>query len=146
MDPARRSRGQSLFLTPVVFKFASVLALSAVAVAPGLPPLVARGLAAAIGIVGVLNLGGVSWGLVAGRWPGRLHWSDPLCYGVFPTLAFAGLAAAAALPDDVDAARGLGAAGLVLLLLSVRNAWDLVTAISGGPAAGGGQSPPGDAA
>jgi hypothetical protein len=137
VDREKRSRGQSLFLTPVVFTFASVLALAAVALAPGLLSVYQRELAAAVGALGVLNLGGISFALLRGKWSDPLHWSDPWCYGLAPTLVFAGLLASAAVPDPVLAARAAGAAALALLLLAVRNAWDLVTALANRPDGGG---------
>jgi hypothetical protein len=132
-DPERRSRGQSLFLTPTVFKFGSVLALSAVALAPGLPHGVARALAVGVGVVGVLNLGGVSAAILRHRRRGALplHWSDPWCYGLVPTLLFAAIALCPLLPDPAIAVRGIGAAAAALVLLAVRNAWDLVTTLAG---------------
>jgi hypothetical protein len=137
IDRDKRARGQSLFLTPVAFKFAAVLALSAAALAFGLPPLAQRLLAAAVGGVGLINLGGVSYVLVSGKWNDpALHWTDPWCYGVVPTLVFAGLAASAALPDPVTAGRCAAAAALVILLFGVRNAWDLVITLSNQPPPG----------
>ena len=131
VDRERRTRGQSLFLTPVVFKFGSVLALSAVALAPGLPHGASRWLAAVVGLVGVANLGGVSTALLRGKLSSPLHWSDPWCYGLVPTLVFAAIAACPVLLDPADAGRAVGAATAALLLLAVRNAWDLVTTLAG---------------
>ena len=139
-EPERRSVGQNLFLTPTVFKFASFLALSAVALAPGLPHGAARALAAGVGVVGVLNLGGVSAALLRRKAPVPVHWSDPWCYGVVPTLLFAAIALCPVLLDPADAARGVGAAAAALILIGVRNAWDLVTTLAGVIAGGGGAS------
>jgi hypothetical protein len=130
IDPSKRSRGLGLFLTPTVFKFGAVLALSAIALAPGLPAPASRALVAVVGLVGLANLAAVTLGLVRGEWNEPLHWSDPWCYGVVPALAFGGLAVFAAVPDGVLAARGAAALALVVLLLAARNAWDLVTALS----------------
>lgn len=132
IDPSRRARGLGLFLTPTVFKFSAVLALCVVAVAPGLPDPVERGLIALVGIVGAANLGGVTWGLKRGQWRQPLHWSDIWCYGVVPAGAFAGLVVLAGAADAVTAVRGVALIALSILLLAVRNAWDLVTAIGGG--------------
>ena len=129
-DPARRSRGLSLFLTPTVFKFGSALALSAIALAPGIPRGAAPALAAGVGVVGALNLGGVSVAILRGKAPGRLHWSDLWCYGVVPTLLFGAIALCPLLLDPTDAARGVGAAAAALVLFAVRNAWDLVITLA----------------
>jgi hypothetical protein len=136
-DPERRAGGQNLFFTPTVFKFGAVLALSAVALIPGLPPGVARALAAGVGVVGLLNLGGVSSALLRGKSLVPVHWSDPWCYGVAPTLLFAAIALCPFLLDPTDAARAVGAAAAALLLLAVRNAWDLVNTVAGLIARGG---------
>jgi hypothetical protein len=130
-DAERRTGGQTLFLTPTVFKFGSLLALSAVALAPGLSPGARRALCAGVGVVGLLNLGGVSTALLRGNVHVPVHWSDPWCYGVVPTLLFAAFALCPVLLDPTDAARGVGAAAAALLLLAVRNAWDLVTTLTG---------------
>lgn len=141
VDPERRSRGLSLFLTPTVFKFGSALALSAIALAPGLPVAASRLLAAGVGVTGVANLGGVSAAILRGKGPPGLHWSDPWCYGLAPTLLFVAIALCPLLLDPADAARGVGAAAAALLLLAVRNAWDLVTTLAGqGGGAGGGDA------
>lgn len=124
------ARGVSLFLTPTVFKFAVVLALSATALAPGLPETGRRWLLGAIALIGLVNLTSVTVSLWRGDSPGPLHWSDPWCYGVAPTLIFLGLGAAAACPEETGAARGVAATALLLLLLGVRNAWDLVTTLA----------------
>ena len=124
------TRGVKLFLTPTVFKFAVVLALSAGALAPGLPDLGHRAIVGGIALVGLVNLSAVTLGLWRGEAPEPLHWSDPWCYGVIPALTFLGLSAAAAMPDAVVAARSVAAGAVVLLLLSVRNAWDLVTTLA----------------
>ena len=139
-DAERRAGGQHLFLTPTVFTFGAVLALSAIVLAPGVPGGAARAFAVGVGVVGFLNLAGVSVALLRGgeREHVSVHWSDPWCYGVAPTLLFAVIALCPLLLDPTDAARGVGAAAAGLVLLGVRNAWDLVTTLAGeaGAAAG----------
>lgn len=124
------ARGVALFLTPTVFKFAVVLALSASALAPGLPEPGRRWMVGAVALIGLINLAAVTIGLWGRDVPGPMHWSDPWCYGVIPMVIFLGLGAAAAFPDPVIAARGVAGAALLLLLLGVRNAWDLVTTLA----------------
>lgn len=131
VDRERRSRGLGLFLTPTVFKFGSVLALSAVALAPGLSDGEARLLAALVGVVGAANLGGVSSGILRGKAPSPLHWSDPWCYGLVPTLLFGAIALGPLLPAPGAAGRAVAVAAAALLLLAIRNAWDLVTTLAG---------------
>jgi hypothetical protein len=123
------TRGVSLFLTPTVFKFAVVLALSAGALAPGLTDVAHRWIVGTIALVGLVNLSAVTLDLCRGK-AGALHWSDPWCYGVIPALTFLGLGAAAFFPDPVVAARGVAGGAVLLLMLCVRNAWDLVIALA----------------
>ena len=129
-DPEASARGASIYLTPTVFHFAVVLVISAVASAPGLPPW----------SVGLILGGGALWGLAyavsaavrirvnstAAEPP---HWSDFWYYGVAPGLGYLGLAASAvgALTQAASTAYLVAAALLALLLIGIRNAWDLVT-------------------
>jgi hypothetical protein len=130
LDAGTAATGTGLFLTPVVFTFATVVTLSAIALIPGLDVGVERGLVLATALAGTLNHGSVALSLFRGKAPGEVHWSDPWCYGAAPVLVFLGLAASALLPDPVAASRGVGGAAAVLLMLAVRNAWDLVTALA----------------
>lgn len=130
LERSASKRGVALFLTPTVFKFAVVLALSVGALAPGLSDLAHRAIVGAIALVGLVNLTGITLGLWRRMSAEPLHWSDPWCYGVVPALTFLGLGAAAAFPDPAVATRGVAGAAVLLLLLSVRNAWDLVTTLA----------------
>jgi hypothetical protein len=58
-----------------------------------------------------------------------MAWDDWLWYGVCPLVAYAALVVAAVLlPGDPTLALvGVGAVLLVLLVLGIRNAWDVVT-------------------
>jgi hypothetical protein len=57
------------------------------------------------------------------------HWSDIHCYGAIPAALYAFLAGAAGATwaGAPQAANLLGFTLLALLLISIRNAWDLVT-------------------
>lgn len=119
-------RGVMLFTTPTVFHLASVLVISALALAPDGE----RSRAA-------LMLG---WALLSFIYttvlavkifaiPDPTHWSDTWWYGVAPSanyLALAG-ATALALTHAVHAAYFVALCLTVLLLVTIRNAWDLVT-------------------
>lgn len=129
LDRNERLRGASLYLSPVVFHFAVVLVVSGAALAPRLQP---AHLAAAVGVcalTGAIHLAAVTWGICSRRTPTAPHWSDVWCYGVAPTglyLALGGAAAGAALTRGW-AAEAVAAVALALLLIGIRNAWDLVT-------------------
>ena len=122
-------RGASLYMTPTVFHFAMVLSVGAIAVAPGLRSSLAGLIILGCGLVGLAHMATVC---VRMRKPGAEappHWSDFWCYGAAPTFLYLALvvAALAVLQGWAAAPRGVAAVLLVLLLLSVRNAWDLVT-------------------
>jgi hypothetical protein len=128
-DRSASLRGASVYLTPVVFHFVVVLVLSALALAPRV------GASAATAIVVLCALGGLAhsvrivWIIYRGRITKASHWSDLWCYGAAPGVIYAGLAWAAwALAGRRDwAADGVALAAMALLLVSIRNAWDLVT-------------------
>jgi hypothetical protein len=128
-DRSRAQQGQRLFLTPTVFHLATVLALSAIALAPHLAPIV-QAL-----ILGGFALYGVGFAAVIVVQALRInpnmssHWSDFWCYGAAPLGAHAAVVLAigwsvlARQPPGVLLALAL----LALLLIAIRNAWDLVT-------------------
>jgi hypothetical protein len=123
-------RGAKLYTTPTVIHFAAVLSISAIAIAPQLPGSITVVL---IGVVAVLGLAYAlrsTVGILKPR-PGAEspHWSDSWFYGVTPAAIHFGLATvAAALYAHVPWAPHMMAALLLtLLLVSIRNAWDLVT-------------------
>ena len=124
-------RGQRLFMTPTVFNFASVLTLSAVALAPRLTP----GLQ--LGAMGVLGAYGLGYAVVI-IWQGSQavlrehfnpHWSDLWCYGLIPLVIYLALEASVLATTSGYNLGGytIAASLLGILLIAVRNAWDLVT-------------------
>jgi hypothetical protein len=127
-------RGAALYMTPTVVNFGVVLSVSAVCLAPGLP-LGARCVAFALATwLGLINAARACWGIAHPRTSaGPAHWSDAWCYGVAPLVihvTLAGVILATALGPARWAPYGMGGLLLALLLLGVRNAWDLVTWIA----------------
>jgi hypothetical protein len=57
------------------------------------------------------------------------HWTDKWCYGVVPTLIFLGLGLIAwgFFAGAAWAVDGIAVAVVAILVLAVRNEWDLVT-------------------
>jgi len=129
-DRTQLLRAVSIYLTPSALHFAIVLTISALAVAPQLPVSVRVGF---IGLAALTGLGNAIWACIGmalrARETAPAHWSDFWMYGVAPATIYSGLAAtAAALWFHVDwAAQAMAVFLLALLLLGVRNAWDLVT-------------------
>ena len=136
-DPVTAARGNRLYLSPTVFHFAVVLVISAMAAAPLSAPTAAM-IVAACALAGVAASAVITPQLRNGASAEAPHWSDLWCYGVAPGLLYLGLGAAAAMAiwsSPQRAAYGVGFVLLALLLLAIRNAWDLVTYLA--PRAGG---------
>lgn len=124
--------GARVYLTPTVSHFAVILAASAVTAAPRLNPWATAALLIVGGLWGLIYSANVARMLHQRQGPTAPHWTDFWCYGCAPGVFYLGmLAAAGALGMGVwwgqDA---LAAALLALLLLTIRNAWDLVVAIA----------------
>jgi hypothetical protein len=130
-------RAASIYMTPNVTAFAVVLMASALTAVPHLGARPAGAILLAMAAAGVLHALSVCWRIGYGPGSATPHWSDLWCYGIglaaaYLALGAAALALLAALPW---AARAVAAALAALLLLGVRNAWDLVTWLA--PAAKG---------
>ncbi|MEO8176405.1 MAG: hypothetical protein ABI626_07065 [Sphingomicrobium sp.] len=121
--------GSRLYMGPIVLHMCFVLALSGAALAPG----VTTGQFAAM--CGAIALWGLARGLMSTLGIRRLsgedqpHWTDLWFYGIIPAAIYLALGAVAlAVQSGAEwAERGVGAVVVALILLSVRNEWDLVT-------------------
>jgi hypothetical protein len=128
-EARRAARGARIFFTPIVFHFGVVVTVSAITAVPELSAPVVGVLFAVTAVFGgaytILTLTRILRS--SGEDP--VHWSDKYFYGVFPVLAYVVLAVAAAAmwfaPHLADYATG--AAVLGLLLIGIRDAWDLQT-------------------
>jgi hypothetical protein len=121
------TRGQQLFTSPVVFHLASVLANSALALAPGDEEIFKRLLLSGWALGGLAYTATLT--VQIARLKIHTHWSDFWYYGVVPTLAYLALCIAnGAIWLQKPHATFFEALGLLaLLLVAIRNAWDLVT-------------------
>jgi len=121
--------GSKLYMGPVVLHVSFVLMLSAAALAPGVTPVAFAAVSGAVAIWGLVRgafvIAGIS-GLAGEDMP---HWSDVWFYGVIPTLLYLLLAgiAAAFWTERAWATQGVAAIVTALLLVTIRNEWDLVT-------------------
>jgi multisubunit Na+/H+ antiporter MnhB subunit len=143
LDRSERLRGASIYISPLVFHFAVVVVLSGVALAPRLHAAPAAALVGCCAVAGAVHLAVVTWRIASPRTPAPPHWSDLWCYGVAPLALYLLLAAAAvaAFLRLSWAPYAVAADTLALLLIGVRNAWDLVTWLAPGGSAGQGQPP-----
>jgi hypothetical protein len=128
---AANSNGARLFTSPTVFHLTSVLVISALALMPcGQLPILAEAVTVMMGLwaLGFLIYAGVVLNDIL-HLESQTHWSDRWCYGVAPTLAYAwltgGAVAACLRMTYAPHAVALGLIGL--LLICIRNAWDLAT-------------------
>lgn len=132
-EPRRVSRGAPVYVTPIVFHFAVVFIVSVISVVPGMsPPVVAL-------ILGLCAVAGLAYSVVTtirlckSGWEDPVpDWSDKTFYGFLPAIIYVALAGAAvAVPLLMSkAVFVIGAIMLVLLLLGIRNAWDLATTLA----------------
>jgi len=133
LDRPQSSRGSSLYLTPTALNFGLVLSICAVAVAP---PLAAIETSVMIGLIALGGLVGSLRPILGIPRPppgqGAPHWSDVWMYGATPALIYLGLLAAAIAvwAGAAWAAHVMAGLLLILLLVSIRNAWDLMTFIA----------------
>ena len=142
LDRTERLRGASIYVSPIVFHFAMVVVLSAAALAPRLPPTPLAAIFGLCAAVGAVHLGWVTWRIASPNTPAAPHWSDVWCYGAAPLLLYLALAGCAAgvLAGLGWAPYAVAANTLALLLIGVRNAWDLVTWLA--PSGPAGESQP----
>lgn len=142
-DRAQLLRATSIYMTPTALHFAVVLTISAMALAP--PRLAVAVRLLVVGVAALTGLGNAVWACLGmSRWTSGAappHWSDFWLYGAAPTVLYLALSAAAvALGARASWACGATAITLLaLLLLGIRNAWDLVTWMA--PARGAGAEP-----
>jgi MFS family permease len=126
----RKTDATRAFFSPVVVHFSAVFFLSAIALVPG-----HRIVFFAV-VVGVCALTGLCVALYATVQLMRHDWTsykqDHLAYGLLPTISYAALLVAATMiwMENEFAVDVLAGALLVLLLVNVRNAWDLTLSMA----------------
>ena len=119
-------RGVMLFTSPTVFHFASVLAISALALAPDGE----RFRAVLMFAWAALSLAYTAYLAVQlYRIENPSHWTDFWWYGAAPVALYLALAGATVTvyAHLAHAAYGVALCLTALLLVAIRNAWDLVT-------------------
>ncbi len=120
-----REMGMRGFITPTVVHLSSVLFGSAILAVPTLTPV------ALVLLLGAGGLGGMVYGvLIAARiWTMELDRIDRAFYGVAPVLAYGLLAVAAlmACRPGWPVFETLAVALVALLIVGMRNAWDMAT-------------------
>jgi hypothetical protein len=132
-DPDSALRGASVYLSPVVLQLGMVLVVSALTAAPGVSRLVCGVVLSLCALAGLVASGRVMFHLKIGKLFQSAHWTDFWWYGAAAfavDLLLAASAAALWLVSPEAATRGLALSVVLILLIAIRNAWDLVTWIT----------------
>lgn len=124
---AERTAPTRTYMSPVVIHFAAVFFIAAVALAPALHRYFFAGLIGAAGLTGAIIAAVISVRLLAAT----RDVADRLAYGVVPALAYLVVVAAAWLTaaGTAWALDLLAGALLTLLIVNIRNVWDLTLAM-----------------
>lgn len=130
LTPEPESRGNTrTFMSPVVFHYANILFLSLIALVP------TQTWESFGAVIGLASIGSVVYSLVIAA---RVHrhpisdLADRIGYGAVPVLCYAaGLVAAPLLWEEKPAGLNiLAGAALALLVVNIRNAWDLMLTLA----------------
>jgi hypothetical protein len=137
--------GAKLYMGPVVLHVSFVLVLSAAALTPGIAPAAFAAVAGAVALWGLVRGAFVIMGISGLAADDKPHWSDVWFYGAIPTGLYLLLAAIAAAfwTEQPWAPRALAAVITALLLVTIRNEWDLVTWLAPRPDSGSQRDPDG---
>lgn len=121
--------GSRLYMGPIVLGVSFVLVLSAAALAPGIDN---RQFAAVTAVVALWGLARAIMSSIGIARLKEVHWTDFWFYGAAPTGIYLALAAiAAAFWQDCECSRvGVAVVITAMLLLAIRNEWDLITWIA----------------
>ena len=121
----RKTGATRAFFSPVVVHFSAVFFLSAIALVPGHRPVFFAIAVAVSALTGFCVALFATIQLMRHSW--TRYKEDHLAYGLLPTISYAALLVAAVLilMENKFAVDVLAGALLVLLLVNVRNAWDL---------------------
>ena len=136
LDRRRSLRASGVYMTPNVVHFAVTLVASALVLAPRISTRVDALVLGGAALAGLGNavrtcLGVAAFAKESGSPP---HWSDMPAYGIAPGLLYVLLFGDAVAVWFGMAFAPFALAGLlmVLMLLAIRNAWDLITWIAAG--------------
>src|SRR3954447_4642663 len=120
--------GSRLYMGPVVLQVSFVLVLSSAALVPEITAAAFAAVCAAVALWGFAR-GVMSLAGLAALKGAEVHWTDKWFYGAIPAALFAALAVVAWAFWSGQSWATFGAAAVItgILLLAIRNEWDLVT-------------------
>jgi hypothetical protein len=121
--------GSKLYMGPVVLHVSFVMALSAAALVPDISAKAFAAISGSASLWGLARGAQSIAGISALTGEDRPHWSDVWFYGFIPSALFVLLALAshAIWVEQSWAPQGVAAVITALLLVTIRNEWDLVT-------------------
>jgi len=121
--------GSKLYMGPVVLQVSFVLVLSAAALTPDITPRAMAAVSAAVALWGLVRGVQSIIGISALKGEDAPHWTDVWFYGFIPTMLSLLLVAVAAgyWREAEWAVNTMAVAITGVLLLAIRNEWDLVT-------------------
>lgn len=121
---SERATGTRLYLSPIILHYASVLFVSLVILIPALGNSMLGAIIALCGVVGLVGSVVITVRLFRDT---KSEFVDRFAYGAWPFVAYAGVASAGILVmrSSQRAPIILAASLLLLLLVNIRNAWDL---------------------
>jgi len=131
-DPTLVARGAPVFVTPIVFHFAVVLFISAVAEVPKLPHPLIVAILAVVATAGFIYAAITTRELFDPEWAEPIEVSDKWFYGILPAIVYVALGGTAVTTSVAPTVSVyvIAATVLVLLMIGVRNAWDLATTLT----------------
>jgi hypothetical protein len=141
VERSRALRAAGVYMTPIAVHFGAVLSISAITLVPRLTAPQDAGLIGLFTLIGLSAATRSCLGILEfRRGPDPPHWSDFWGYGAAPATAYVLLfvSAAGVWVRAAWSVYALAALLLILLLVAIRNAWDLITWM-----APGGAKPPG---
>lgn len=121
---SERATGTRLYVSPIILHYASVLFISLVILIPALGNAVLGTIIGLSGVVGLVGSVAISVRLFRDS---KSELVDRFAYGAWPFVAYAGVTGAGVLimMSSQRAPITLAASLLLLLLVNIRNAWDL---------------------
>jgi hypothetical protein len=130
IDPTRAERGNKYFLSPTVFHLATVFVVSAITMAPVMSPAITGALIGTTAFVAFVYAGRNALALTQPIV--SQHWTDFWYYGAGPLVCYValGVLSVQIWQGDAQAPYRLATLLVVLVLVCIRNAWDLVTWIA----------------
>ena len=126
------SRGAAFYMTPTLFHFVTVLVISALAAVPSVTGMWMAVVLGAWSVLGALYAAVMGVAMRKTPLPESGHWADVFGYGILPALMYLALLASASIAwrDAPQAPYAIAIGLTALIVLGIRNAWDLVTFIA----------------